>query len=357
MKRDVHTHLEGIRQLAGESSATWKIMEVCGTHTMAIFQSGMRTLLPDNIQLISGPGCPVCVTSNEYLDKAIRLSKEPGIVVTSFGDMMRVPGTDCSLEKARSEGADIRMVYSPADALDIARRNPAQNIVFLGVGFETTAPAVAWTITQAYKEQLANYSVLCGHKTMPNAMAEILKDPRLNIDAFICPGHVSTIIGSNPYQFLADRFQKACAITGFEYYDIAEGIHLLAQQLAEGRAEVDNQYRRAVKPEGNRVAQSALKTVFESCTADWRGLGKIAVSGLRIREQYSEHDAEKQFRHISVPSTSHDSACRCGDVLKGICSPRECPLFKNGCTPSSPVGPCMVSSEGTCAAYFKYKSA
>ena len=357
MKDNVHTHLKGIRQIAAETSSPWNIMEVCGTHTMAVFQSGMRSLLPDNIQLISGPGCPVCVTPNEYLDKAISISKEPDTVLTSFGDMMRVPGTESSLEKARAEGADIRIVYSPADALDIARQNPQQNIVFLGVGFETTAPAVAWTIEQAYKEQLVNYSVLCGHKTMPNAMAEILKDHRLNIDGFICPGHVSTIIGSNPYHFLADKYRKACVITGFEYYDIAEGIHLLAQQLMEGRTEVEIQYRRAVNPDGNRVAQSAVETVFENCDTEWRGLGTIPRSGLCIKEQYSRHDAEKQFNSITVSPSTHNSSCRCGDVLKGICSPLECPLFKGECTPSSPVGPCMVSSEGTCAAYYKYMNA
>lgn len=350
----LHQELQKVESLAGSLSRPVKVMEVCGTHTMAVFQSGLRTLLPDNLVLLSGPGCPVCVTPSSYLNKALALAKQPDTVITTFGDMMRVPGSEGSLEQARAEGCDVRVVYSPADALELARRLPGKNVIFLGVGFETTVPAVAWTIQEAARLEIRNFTVLSGHKTMPNAMAALLQDPELAVDGFLCPGHVSAIIGSEPYNELALNYASPCVIAGFHPHDIITGLSMLLKQITSGEARVEIQYRRAVEAEGNKAALAMIKKVFTSCDAEWRGLGFIAGSGLRIKPDYADYDATSVFGDIKTEPVRDDPLCRCGEVLKGVCEPPDCPLFQKKCNPSNPVGPCMVSSEGACAAFYKY---
>jgi len=331
-------------------------MEVCGTHTMAAFRTGLRSLLPQNVRLLSGPGCPVCVTTDDYLDRAIAIAGRAGVTVATFGDMLRVPGTVSSLEKARAAGADVRVVYSPLDALAEARRSPDRELVFLGIGFETTAPAVAWTLRQAAEEGLQNYSVLCGHKTMPRAMAALLAGGEVHIDGFVCPGHVSAIIGAAAYDFISRDFGVPCVVAGFEAADIAAAIEMLLRQLVEGRAEVEIEYSRCVGREGNERALAAMAEVFEECDAEWRGLGTVPSSGLRIKMEYRAHDAAHRYEGLTLPPSQKASGCRCGDVLRGAITPLECPLFGVRCTPATPVGACMVSQEGACAAFHRFGS-
>jgi hydrogenase expression/formation protein HypD len=295
----------------------------------------------------------VCVTPNGYLDKAIAIAGLPDTVVATFGDMVRVPGSESSLEYTRANGVDVRVVYSPADALTLAQVHPEKQVVFLGVGFETTIPAIAWTIQVAARLGVTNYSVLCGHKTIPAAMAA-LSGGELEIDGFMCPGHVSVIIGAYAYLPLARDFNIPCVVTGFEAPDMLRGIAMLLKQIVEKRAEVENEYGRSVTPEGNRTAQKLIDTIFEPCDSSWRGLGVIPGAGLRIRREYAAHDAEKKFKDITVPAEREDPGCICGRILRGTNIPYDCPLFGKRCTPSTPVGACMVSNEGTCAAYYKY---
>jgi hydrogenase expression/formation protein HypD len=331
-----------------------RLMEVCGTHTMAIHRHGISNLLPANVTLLSGPGCPVCVTPADWIDKAIALARMPGCIITSFGDMLRVPGSDSSLEQARAQGADVRVVYSTLDALDVAEQNPDRTVVFLGVGFETTAPTIAASIQDAHARGLRNYCVLCGHKTIPSALLALAGEADVQVNGFICPAHVSVVIGSSAYEFLARDFHLPCVVTGFEPLDILEGIRRLLAQIRAGEARVENQYDRLVRPEGNPRMQSVLHDVFEPVDSEWRGLGPIPMSGLAIRKRYAAYDAAVRLP-VTVTPGRDPAGCLCGAVLRGVSRPVDCPLFGERCTPENPVGACMVSSEGTCAAWYKYK--
>ncbi len=329
------------------------LMEVCGTHTVAIARNGLRGLMPEGTRLASGPGCPVCVTSNKDIDTVIALSRVPGVTIATFGDMTRVPGSTSSLLKEQAEGRSVSIVYSPLDALKLAQENPDQQVVFVGVGFETTTPLVAMAVKRAKALGLKNFSVFVAHKNMPGALETIVSDPKLQIDALILPGHVSTIIGMEPYRFLAEKYGIPGVITGFEAVDVLQGIAMLMRQLHEGRAEIEIAYTRGVAPEGNPVAIAAINEVFRTVDATWRGLGVIPGSGYAIRPEYAAFDAFQRFEP-EVEPTQEPKGCRCGDVLRGMMAPNECPLFRKVCTPENPVGPCMVSSEGSCAAYFRY---
>lgn len=331
------------------------IMEVCGTHTMAIFRYGIKSLLPENITLLSGPGCPVCVTPNSYMDKAIAYMRLPDIILLTFGDMLRVPGSTSTLEQEKAKGHDVRVVYSPLEALKIARQNNNKQIIFLGIGFETTAPNVAATILSVAKEGLDNCFFLCSNRTIPQPMRAILNSDDVHIDGFILPGHVSAIIGVKPYQFAADEYGIPGVITGFEPLDVLLGILMIVKQIKEGRVEVEIEYRRAVKPEGNPTALKIMYDAFEPAHAEWRGLGIIPESGLKIRPEYSRFDVTANIE-VEVEPTRVHAGCLCGEVLRGAKTPLDCNLFGKVCVPENPIGPCMVSSEGTCAAYYKYSS-
>ncbi len=346
---------ESIRLLTPQKpdGAPINLMEVCGTHTVSIARNGIRSLMPSNVRLTSGPGCPVCVTSNHDIDKVIALARIPNVIIATFGDMTRVPGSTSSLLAEQAAGADVRIVYSPLDALRIARENPDREVVFVGVGFETTTPLVAMAIKRARAEKLANFSVFAAHKNMPGALEVIVNDPELSVDALILPGHVSTIIGVEPYRFLAERYGIPGVITGFEPNDILQGIAMIMRQLHEGRADIEIAYARGVMPEGNPVALAAIDEVFRTCDAVWRGIGVIPGSGYEIRDEFAAFDALRRFDPVIEETVEH-AGCRCGDVLRGVLRPDECPLFRTVCTPENPVGPCMVSSEGSCAAYFRY---
>lgn len=342
--------IKSIQALAPEHAT---LMEVCGTHTVAIARNGIRDLMPEGCKLASGPGCPVCVTANRDIDAVIALARVENVILTTFGDMTRVPGSSSSLLKEQAAGRDVRIVYSPLDALSIAQANPDRPVVFVGVGFETTTPLVAMAIKRAAALGLKNFSVYAAHKNMPGALDVLMGDSELKVDALILPGHVSTIIGIEPYRFLAEKYGIPGVITGFEPLDVLQGIAMLMRQLHEGRAEIENAYARGVMAEGNPVALAAIDDVFETCTATWRGLGPIEGSGYRIREQYAQFDALRRFEP-EIEETREPRGCRCGDVLRGIMAPNECPLFRTVCSPENPVGPCMVSSEGSCAAYYRY---
>ena len=345
--------LEAIRQTISGYDGTMTFMEVCGTHTMAIYQHGIRTLLPEQVRLISGPGCPVCVTPVGFVDQAVALSRRPNTIIATFGDMVRVPGSSSSLLHEQARGASIKIVYSPLDAVTFAEKNPDNDVVFLGVGFETTTPTVAGAIVTAVNKNLDNFYVLCSHKTMPGPMAALAADPELQVDGYLCPAHVSAIIGANAYQSLVDAFQVPCVVTGFEPLDVLQGVLMLAKQTVAGEARVETQYRRVVKPEGNRKAQQLLEQVFEPCDARWRGIGDIPESGLQLRAEFVRFDAAIQLP-IEVEAPVEHKGCLCGEILKGKVRPNDCPLFRTVCTPEDPVGACMVSSEGTCAAEYKY---
>lgn len=330
-----------------------RIMEVCGTHTMAISRGGIRPLLSGMVTLISGPGCPVCVTPDGFIDAAIDLGMDENVILTTFGDMVKVPGKRSSLEMEKAKGLDIRVVYSALDALKIAEENPEREVVFLGVGFETTAPSVGGAILMAEKTGISNFSILSSMRTVPEAMEALVLDPEVMVEGFLCPAHVSTIIGSDAYLPIVERYGIPCVVAGFEYLDIFLGIYMLMRQLKDGSAKVENEYKRVARPEGNRRARSVIEKVFTKCDALWRGIGVIPSSGLSIKEEYGRFDAEKRFA-INILWEQVETACLCGDVLKGKILPPDCPLFGDGCTPSFPYGPCMVSSEGACSAYFKY---
>ncbi len=331
-----------------------RLMEVCGTHTMAISRSGLRKILPDNICLISGPGCPVCVSPNSYLDRAIAISNLEKTRIFTFGDMFRVPSSFSSLEKQRSIGAKIDTVYSPLDAFEFARTHPDETIVFLGVGFETTAPSVASVIKYAAVENVRNFLVLSGHRLIPPAMQTLVLDRNHSIDGFICPGHVSVVIGAEPYKIFPEKYGIPCVITGFEVCDILEAIvHLLEMVSGRKKPAVYIQYSRCVSRNGNPSARKIMFDVFEPVDAEWRGLDMIAQSGLRIKNKYSDFDAENI--PVSVIKPVEKKGCLCGMVLKGMALPFDCKFFGRTCTPEHPVGPCMVSSEGTCAAYYAYE--
>ncbi len=330
------------------------LMEVCGTHTMSIFRSGLRKLLPPNIRLLSGPGCPVCVTPNNYLDKAIAYAGLSDTIIATFGDMMRVPGSWSSLQKAKTDGKDIRVIYSALDALQIARQNPLKKVIFLGIGFETTAPTVAATIKIAGEENIGNFYVFSGHKLLPSAMEVLVKSKEVHIDGFICPGHVSTIIGSQPYEFISAQHNIPCVVTGFEPSDIAQAIYMLAGSIVDRETpQVRIQYSRSVKKEGNIKALELMNEVFKIKTSAWRGIGDIPGSGLRIRKEFASFDIEENM-DVEVQKSIENKECICGQILRGINTPLDCKLFRKVCKPENPIGACMVSSEGTCAAFFKY---
>mgnify|MGYP001243146114 FL=1 len=344
--------VESIRTTWGDRPPM-RIMEVCGTHTVSIARAGIRSLLEGAILMVSGPGCPVCVTPDGYIDAAIGLGKRPDTIIATFGDMLRVPGGRSSLEKERGQGIDVRILYSPLDAVEIAAGNPEKEVVFLGVGFETTAPSIAGAILSAAERNIGNFSVLSSVRTIPLAMEVLASDPEVRIEGFLCPAHVSTIIGSDAYLPLVSKFGLPCVVAGFEPLDILYGIYLLLRQKKLGVAAVENEYSRVATPSGNRKALEVIAMVFRECDIGWRGIGVLPHTGLAIAERYAAYDAEKKFR-LEIPFSEEKTACRCGDVLKGKITPSECPLFGKACTPEEPYGPCMVSSEGTCAAYFKY---
>lgn len=329
------------------------LMEVCGTHTMAIAKSGIRNLAPANLKLLSGPGCPVCVTAQGDIDALIELVRRPEITLATFGDMIRVPGTESSLQEERSKGSDIRVVYSPLDALVLAKNMPEREIVFLGIGFETTAPAVGITIEEAVAAGLTNFSVLSFHKVVPPALEALFSDPDIKVDGLICPGHVSAVIGSQPYKILAEKYHKPCVVTGFETQDVLEGIVMLQRQIHKGEAKVEIQYRRIVKEEGNHLAKATIARVFQPVGARWRGLGFIPGSGLELAPAYEKMDARKKFDMREMEDIPI-KGCACGEVLAGKITPHDCALFGKGCTPLRPIGPCMVSQEGACAAYYRF---
>lgn len=353
--RDKDLVQEIVRRLPRLVQAPATIMEVCGTHTMAAARFGLKSLLPDGVQLISGPGCPVCVTAQADIDAFLALGDEAGVVLTSFGDMLRVPGSKTSLERRRAQGAAVRVVYSPLDAVELARQEPDKHVVFFGVGFETTMPAVAMAIRLAAEQRLDNFSVLCVHKTMPAALRTLLASGEVRVSGLLCPGHVTTIIGAEAYDFIPREFGIPCAVTGFEPLDMLLGIEAILRQLHDGQARVDNVYTRAVQVQANPRAQALLSEVFEPCDVEWRGLGIIPGSGVKIRRPYAHFDARTRFpqvwQQLMPPAPS---ACRCGEVLRGVLRPKECPLFSAACNPSQPLGPCMVSAEGACAAAFRY---
>ncbi|MEE4165753.1 MAG: hydrogenase formation protein HypD [Desulfocapsaceae bacterium] len=342
-----------VAELARSVSRPIRVMEVCGTHTMAIFRNGVRSILPEGMEIVSGPGCPVCVTSASHMDAFISMSEIPGVRLTIFGDLFRVPGSSGSLAQASSRGAKIDIVYSPMDALDIARKNAGDMVVFLGVGFETTTPAIAATILAAQRELLDNFCVFSTHKVIPGPLEMLMQDPDLKINALLCPGHVSAIIGAGAYQPLVDRFGLCCVVAGFEPADLLNGLILLARQVADNAPKVENIYPRAVNWEGNRRALNVVEEVFEPVDMQWRGLGILPLSGLAIREKYAHFDAEKRLDFI-IPEAQEAKGCLCGEILKGKTIPPLCPLVDTRCSPATPIGPCMVSSEGTCAAYHKY---
>ena len=333
----------------GESA---KLMEVCGTHTMAISKFGLRPLLAPQVELVSGPGCPVCVTSDADIDRAIALAGLPDVILATFGDMVKVPGSEGSLADAAARGARVEVVYSPLEALEIAHRSPDKRVVFLGVGFETTAPAVAATLMRAVEEGVENFHLLSLHKLVPPALRALASVPDFGIDGFILPGHVSTIIGAEAYSFLPSEFEIPCVITGFEPTDILQAIYLLLKMQQEGPS-VQVEYSRAVRPEGNLKALSVMDRVFERTGAQWRGLFEVPESGLALKPEYGQHDAGAW--EVELPGPVGDRGCRCGEVLCGKIKPEQCPLFAEKCTPEDPVGPCMVSSEGTCTSYYLYE--
>ena len=350
--------LKEIEQLVERISATrqrpLQIMEVCGGHTHSIFRYGLKQMLPPQVEFVHGPGCPVCVLPMGRVDDCIALAEHPNVIFTTFGDAMRVPGSKKSLLQAKAEGADVRMVYSPLDALKLAQENPTRDVIFFGLGFETTMPSTALTVLEAKKQGVHNFTLFCNHITIIPTIKAILDSPDLHLDGFLGPGHVSMVIGTSPYNFIAEHYHKPIVVAGFEPLDILQSLWMVLKQIAEGRAEVENQYARIVPAEGNAVSLGAVAEVFELREFfEWRGLGSIDHSGVRVRAEYGEFDAERRF---SVPNLkiADPKSCQCGEVLKGILKPQECKVFGTACTPETPLGALMVSSEGACAAYYNF---
>ncbi|AZR72940.1 hydrogenase formation protein HypD [Anoxybacter fermentans] len=356
-----------IHQVTESLDRTVRLMEVCGTHTHSIFHFGIRDLLPEKVELISGPGCPVCVTPMEFIDQAILLSRQPDVIITTFGDLMRVPGKRGSLLQAKAEGADVEILYSPLDSLKLARENPEKLVVFLGVGFETTIPLSALAIQQAEVEGIRNFKILNAHKIVPPAL-RALTTQDIRLDGFILPGHVSAIIGLKPYHFLAEEFGMPGVVAGFEPLEILLGILKILEQLSEGRAEIENVYRRVVCSEGNRRAVEMINKYFVLTESEWRGLGMIPDSGLMLKDEWKDFDlltqenldavkaVQEEMEQLSEYSSQNmDGPCICGLILTGRKIPLDCPSFDKVCTPESPLGACMVSAEGTCAAYYRYR--
>ncbi len=346
--------VEDLKRTSNTIGRQVSFMEICGTHTVNACRSGVHSLMPPDVRLISGPGCPVCVTAQRYIDALIELGKRPEVTLTTYGDMMRVTGAGGSLELSRSEGADVKVVTSTMDAVEMARARPDRQVVFAAVGFETTAPATAAAILAAEKLGLSNFTVLAAHKLVIPAMQTLLRNPDLKVDGFLCPGHVSVIIGSEVYRPIVEDFARPCVIAGFEPLQIMEGIHGLAEQVMRREAKLENRYPEAVQPLGNPIALKLLDKVFVAGDAAWRALGVMGESGLDLRPEYGQFDAIRRFE-IELGEDHDPAGCKCGEVITGQMTPDECGLFGTVCTPINPIGPCMVSSEGSCQAWFKYR--
>jgi hydrogenase expression/formation protein HypD len=329
------------------------LMEVCGTHTMAIHRHGIKSLLPSSMRLLSGPGCPVCVTPVGYIDRAVAMAERDDCIITTFGDLFRVPGSRSSLAKAKAAGSTVRYIYSPEDALTLAEQNPGKKVVFLAIGFETTAPAIAATILEARERSIRNFFILSAMKVVPHTLRILVEARELHLDGFLLPGHLSAITGTGIYQFLAGEFNLACVVSGFEPLDILQALYMLTEQIRAGKFQVENQYRRIVTADGNAKARHIVDEVFETCDSTWRGMGIIPESGLRLKKSFIEFDAESAIP-VEPQEARENPRCLCGEILRGLKTPLDCPLYGRACTPESPVGACMVSSEGTCAAYHKY---
>lgn len=344
--------IKKIKYLALKLDRSVSLMEVCGTHTVSIFKHGIRTIVPGSVKLLSGPGCPVCVTSAEDIEKGLRIAAEPDVIFTTFGDMMKVPGVTKNLSQLKAEGADVRILYSPMDALRLAKNHTNKRIVFFAIGFETTAPAIAATVMTAEYQGIENFFIYSVLKLIPPALHALLNREDLEVDGFILPGHVSAIIGIKPYRFIAEQYGKPGVITGFEAQDILEAVFILLENLLKGAHTIDNQYTRVVQHHGNPKALTVVNTFFELADTPWRGFGVLPSSGLRLKPSYKHRDITNLVDlNIQV---KENQTCLCGDVVCGIITPPECSLFSKSCTPENPIGPCMVSSEGTCAAYYKY---
>ena len=343
-----------LRDIESVVTQPWTLMEVCGGQTHSILRSGLDQLLPPEIELVHGPGCPVCVTPLELIDKAIALAASPQVIFTSYGDMLRVPGSERDLYSVRAAGGDVRVLYSPLDALKIARENPDKIVVFFGIGFETTAPANAMTIVQARNQGIQNFATLVSHVTVPPAITAILESPEVKVNGFLAAGHVCTVMGYWEYEALVEKYQVPVVVMGFEPVDIARAILMAVRQLEAGRAEVENAYQRSVQRAGNRKAQEVIRQVFEACDRSWRGIGVIPKSGYRLRPEYAFYDAENRFPEVQTIKAEESSLCISGLVLQGLRKPNQCPAFGKECTPEHPHGATMVSSEGACAAYYRY---
>lgn len=341
--------VERIKELTSEDI---NIMEVCGTHTRAIFSSGIKNLLPENINLISGPGCPVCVTPLSEIDHMIALSKMEQTIIATFGDMVNIPGSTSSLKKEKAKGADIRLIYSPWQVLEIAQAFPQKKVILIGIGFETTIPLLASVVLEAKKRELNNFFLFSLTKLMPPILKALFLNPQVKIDGLLCPGHVSTIIGTKPYQFIPDCYHIGCVIAGFEPVDVLMAIYHLIQQTIKNKPQVENKYKRAVREEGNSTALNIMSQVFSPVDSEWRGIGVVEKSGLDLKPEFSNLNA-RNFE-VKIETTRENDLCRCGDVLRGIITPLQCPLFRKVCSPENPIGSCMVSGEGTCATYYKY---
>jgi len=341
-----------VRLIRDSAHSGYTFMEVCGGHTAAIHRFGIPSLLPPGIKLISGPGCPVCVTGQTIIDKAVAYSRKQGFIIATFGDLMRVPGSLSALEKEKAAGADVRVVFSGLEALEIAKANPGRNIIFPGIGFETTAPGTAVTVKKANDAGLRNFFLLCSHKVMPPAMDSIINDG-VNLDGFICPGHVAAITGSSVFEFIPGKYGLGCVIAGFEPVDLLQSVYMLVKQVNERSQSVEIQYTRAVTKKGNLLAKQLMKEVFEPCDSYWRGFGIIPLSGLRLRKEFECFDAEKVFP-VKTAREVENQSCLCGEILRGLKTPSDCPLFSGVCNPLNPVGACMVSEEGTCNTHYKY---
>jgi len=347
--------IKSIEKSAQQLTADISIMEVCGTHTMSIHKYGIKSMLPRNIKLVSGPGCPVCVTPAEYIDQAIKIAKEKDVIICTFGDMVRVPGTEETLEDARIQGADIKIVYSPLDCISVSQNNPDKRIVFLAVGFETTAPVVGLAVKHAKAEKLRNFYLLSGLKLLFPALKKLFTSNEIRINGLICPGHITAVTGEESYKFIIEEYNIPCVVAGFEASDILVSINMLINQIVSRKAQVENAYKRAGTVRGNPQAAELINEVYKPCDDSWRGFGVIENSGLKLSDEYSEFDVRK-IMNIEMPVWRGTEACRCGDVIKGVIEPNGCGLFDKGCTPENPKGPCMVSGEGSCAAYYRYNS-
>ena len=351
----IKQRLDNIEKLCRDIGREISIMEVCGTHTVSLMRSGVKSMLPEQIRLISGPGCPVCVTSQGYIDAACQLSLKDDVIICSYGDMLRVPGDKGSLEKYKALGADVRIVYSARDAIGVAKSNLDKSVVFLAVGFETTTPPTALTIKEARAEGIDNLYMLCAHKLVIPAMEILLGAEKVNIDGFMCPGHVSVVIGADAYKVIVEKFNRPCVITGFEPEQMVAGIEAIVAQIAADDIKVENKYNIAVKDAGNVIAQNVINEVFKVSDVIWRAMGVLPKSGLELKDEYRDFDARVKFG-LNIEQDKEIPGCRCGEVIQGIVNPKQCPLFGKKCSPAEPVGPCMVSSEGTCAAWYKYGS-